>query len=64
MPVSAAVSLLQMRQVGGYSPAALCGLLIVVVLLQSTNSGLLGFSSSGAWARQSWLPGTRAQAQE
>ena len=44
---------------------AVCGLLIGwLLLLQSTGSRRVGFSSCGTWAQQLWLTGSRAQAQK
>ena len=46
MPASAALSLLQLRQGGGYSPAAPCGLLIVVASAAEHKLRALGLQQS------------------
>ena len=50
---------------GGYSSLWCAGLsLWWLLLLQSTGSRCVGFSSSGTWAQQLCLMGSRAQAQQ
>ena len=50
---------------GGYSSLQCAGFsLWWLLLLQSTGSRCVGFSSCGAWAQQLWLTGFRAQAQQ
>ena len=50
---------------GGYSLLRCAGFsLSCFLLLQSVGSRHAGFSSCGTWARQLWLAGSRAQAQQ
>ena len=50
---------------GGYSSLPCAGFsLSWLLLLQSTGSRHVGFSSCGMWAQQLWLAGSRAQAQQ
>ena len=49
----------------GYSSLQCAGFsLRWLLLLRSTGSRCMGFSSCGAWAQQLWLAGSRAQAQQ
>ena len=49
----------------GYSSLQCTGFsLRWLLLLRSTGSRRVGFSSCGTWARQFWLSGSRAQAQQ
>ena len=50
---------------GGYSSLRCMGCsLRWLLLLQSTGSRRVGFSSCGTWAQQLWLPGSGAQTQQ
>ena len=50
---------------GGYSLLWCVGCsLRWLLLLQTTGSRCMGFSSCGTWAQQLWLAGSRAQAQQ
>ena len=50
---------------GGYSSLRYVGFsLWWLLLLRSTGSRRVGFSSCGRWAQQLWLAGSRAQAQQ
>ena len=50
---------------GGYSSLRCAGFsLRWLLLLWSTGSRRMGFSSCGTWAQQLWLTGSRAQAQQ
>ena len=49
---------------GGYSSLWCAGFsLLWLLLLRSTGSRHVGFSSCGTWAQELWLTGSRAQAQ-
>ena len=50
---------------GGYSSLRCAGFSFWwLLLLRSTGSRCMGFSSYGTWAQQLWLTGSRAQAQQ
>ena len=49
---------------GGYSSLRCAGFSLRWLLLWSTGSRRMGFSSCGTWAQQPWLTGSRAQAQQ
>ena len=50
---------------GGYSSLRCAGFSLQwLLLLRSTGSKHVGFSSCGTWAQQMWLAGSRVQAQQ